>query len=77
MMDSRGMVRDLVGGLYFTVTVMYIIGHGGMTYSWEGMVVCYSCFHLAHQSYEMDTLTECFLDSQSLLYIMSVRKLTN
>jgi hypothetical protein len=31
MMDSGGMVRDLAWGLYFIVTVMYIMGHGGMT----------------------------------------------
>ena len=31
MMDSGGMVRDLVWGLSFTVMVMYITEHGGMT----------------------------------------------
>jgi hypothetical protein len=31
MMDSGGMVRDLVWGLSFTVMVMCIMEHGGMT----------------------------------------------
>jgi len=31
MMDFGGMVRDLVWGLSFTVMVMYITEHGGMT----------------------------------------------
>lgn len=32
------------------------------------MAVCYSCFHLAHRSCEMETLTDCFSDLL-LIYI--------
>ena len=40
----------------------------GWPYSWKGMAVCYSRFHLAHRSCEMETLADCFSDLL-LIYI--------
>lgn len=61
MMGSGGMVRDLVWELSFTVMVMCITEHGGMILFMERYG---SCFHRKHHSCEMETLANCFSDSQ-------------